>query len=94
MPILMMSPVVALSPSLELELGANSRDVGVFSPCPLPDWSVFKAEYSSNLVGTVLDVQIGEDPIGRVLVVLAFQAQMFVVSPKPSVVASHKCMVA
>ena len=79
-PILMMSLFVVLLAALDI--------------CPLPDWSVFEAEYSSNLAGTVLDVQIGEDPIGRVLVVLAFQAQMFVVSPKPSVVASHKCMVA
>lgn len=66
----MMSSVVVLSPSLEL--GANSREVGVFSLCPLSDWSAFEAVFSGNLVGTVPDDQIGEDPISRVLVVLAY----------------------
>jgi hypothetical protein len=39
---------------------------------PLPDWSAFEAVFFGNLVGTVPDDKIGEDPISRVLVVLAY----------------------
>jgi hypothetical protein len=52
----------------------------------------FGAGYSGNLAKTVPDDQIGEDPIGHVLVVPAYQTHMFLVPPKLGVAASHKGM--
>jgi hypothetical protein len=88
-PILIMSPAIVLFPSLEH--GANSIDVGVFSLCPLPDWLAFGAGYSGNLAKIVPDDQIGEDPIGHVLVVPAYQTHVSC-APKLGVAASHKGM--
>jgi hypothetical protein len=68
--------------------------VGVFSLCPIPDWPTFGAEYFYNLVGTIPDDQIGDDPIGRLSVVSVDQTLMFVVSPKLGVAAPHNGMAA
>jgi hypothetical protein len=53
--------------------------VGVFSSCPLPNWSVFVAEYSDNLDGAIPADQIEGDSIGLAMVGLTCQTHMFVV---------------
>lgn len=81
-------PVVHLI-GLELVVGPSAIDVGVFSLCPLPDWSAFVAEDSSSFAGTVYDNRVEEHPIGLALVVLVYQTQKFGVPSKSGVVASQ-----
>ena len=49
--------------------------------CPMPDWSAFAAEWSSNLAGPVLGDRIEWRPIGLVLEVPTCGIQMFGVPP-------------
>lgn len=52
-PILMISPVVALLACLGLVDDFSATHVGVFSLYPLPDWSVFVAKDSDSLARSV-----------------------------------------
>jgi hypothetical protein len=62
--------------------------------CPLPDWSAFMAEWSSNLAGPVPDDSIEWCPIGLVLEVPSYRIQRSRVPPKCGTGAFQTDMVA
>jgi hypothetical protein len=62
--------------------------------CPLPDWSAFAVEWSSNLAGTMPGARIEGRSIGLVREVPTGQKQMIGVLPKQGIVVSQMDMVA
>jgi hypothetical protein len=84
----MISSVVVLLIYLELVADVIDVGVGVFSLCPMPDWSTFMTENSGILSGAVTGDQIEERPIDLAPVVLIYQKQEFGV-PLPCRVFWH-----
>jgi hypothetical protein len=93
-PCVMTSDVPILITSLFVVLLALVASiVDTSSLCPLPDWSTFTTEYSSNLAGVVHANQIEGDLIGLALVGLTCQTQIDVCyAPRRGVVACCKSM--